>query len=214
LGVQRLCGPRGAASARHNRRVSRRPSSRPKLVKKLQAAREDRSLVRVERRIDPHPLQGYVVQVGGPWVVLAQLDDAITVDGFVAVRLADITRVRPAPNASFVRRALKLRGEWPPPRSPATLDLRRRRDLIRSIHAVSPVIAIFIERCDPEVCFIGVPTGFRGNKLLLTEITTRAKWWGEPTAWKLGRITRIDWGGRYEQALYDVAGPPPRSDNR
>ncbi len=170
--------------------------------------------MRVERRIDPHPLEGYVVQVGGPRVVLAHLDGDITVDGFVAIRLADITRVRPAPNVSLVRRALKLRGEWPPPRPPATLDLRRRRDLIRSVHAVSPLITIFIERCDPEVCSIGVPTGFRGKKLMLAEVTPRAKWWGKPTAWKLGRITRVDWGGRYEQALYDVAGPPRGSDNR
>jgi hypothetical protein len=43
----------------------------------------------------------------------------------------------------------------------------------------------------------------------LLEIQPGAIWDAEPAGYRLSRITRVDFGGGYEEALYLVGGEPP-----
>lgn len=64
---------------------------------------------------DGDPVEGYVVDVGERWVLIAVLDASIFIDGFAAVPIADIARVEPRNGSrEFVERALRLHDEWPP----------------------------------------------------------------------------------------------------
>lgn len=82
----------------------------------LDKAVREQALVRVRRSIRrSDKLDGFVMGVGQAWLLLALLDPNVYLNGYVAVRLADLSKVevRAGPD-SFVGRALAARGEWPP----------------------------------------------------------------------------------------------------
>lgn len=64
-------------------------------------------------------------------------------------------------------------------------------------------MTIHTERVEPGVCFIGTPIGEITDRVTLREITPEAEWEDEEElrSWKLADITRIEFGGRYEEAL-------------
>lgn len=180
------------------------------VVKRLQRVRASNDLVRVQRTVcGRERLDGYVVDVGARWALLAMLDDRIVLDGFTAVSIADIIRVKRAGTREFVERALRLHGEWPP-RAPAeSIPLGDMRELVRFAAQQDPMITIHIEHRDPDVCFIGVPVKFGRRYLHLREATPNAEWWDRIWKWAWSDISRVDFGDRYARTLHEVAGAPP-----
>lgn len=80
---------------------------------KLRRAMNEQRLVRVERSPKyANRLDGFVVDAGKKWSLLAQISDGGFFDGFVAFRLRDVGRV---PNdKSFESAYARTRPEWPP----------------------------------------------------------------------------------------------------
>ena len=190
-------------------RQSRRRLTR--LIKQLRAARRAGELVRVRRSIArADVVEGFVIETNEAWTLLARLDRLIMLDGFVAVRTPDIRSVRPkAGRHDFPVRALALRGQWPPNRPAGEVLLASAGTVLAGVSDVYPVVAIATERRDPSVLVIGRPIRITGKRLRLREISPRARWHHGTTAWRLADVTRVDFGGRYEQALVEYAGPPP-----
>src|SRR5687768_3957557 len=61
----------------------------------LQNAAREQSLVRLSRSIRrTDPLDGFVVALGQTWVLLAVLDHNIYLNGFAALRVADVKKVK------------------------------------------------------------------------------------------------------------------------
>jgi hypothetical protein len=58
---------------------------------------------------------------------------------------------------------------------------------------------------------IGRVTGIANGRVSLLEITPGAKWDKHPEEYRLREITRVDFGGDYEEALHLVGGPPPQT---
>ncbi|MEV6874665.1 hypothetical protein [Amycolatopsis sp. NPDC051128] len=181
------------------------------LLDRLKRAQASYELVRVSRVLgDADPVEGYVVDVGERWVLVAVLDASVVVDGFVAVPIADIARVKTRRGSrEFVERALRLRDEWPPAPPAATISLGDLVPLVRSAARQYPTITIHIEGRDPDVCFIGIPVKFGRRSLRLLEVDPNAEWWDRSRKWAWSDITRVDFGGRYERTLFEVAGTPP-----
>lgn len=175
----------------------------------LAAAADDLAVVRVGRSIPrADTVEGVVVGIGAEWVLIAVVDPMVVLDGLVAVRLADVTKVRRCGGAdSFVGRALRARGQWPPP-GDATLDLDGTRELLITAAAASALVTIHIEEVRTDVCFIGRPVRVGPRVLRLREITPEAEWTDEPSRWRLPDITRVEIGGSYEAALLVVGGSP------
>jgi len=184
---------------------------RQKVLDDLRRAQDERALVRLDRGKDVDRVDGYVVSVGAEWVLLAYLDGAIVFDGHTALRVEDVRHVRHLPNADMVRQALTLRGQWPPAPPPEALDLDDVRGLLTSL-AAQPLVAVHLEHDDPDSCWIGAPAGLGDRSLRLLEIMPSAVWNTRPTKHRVERITRVGIGGRYEDALLSVAGPPPALD--
>lgn len=63
-----------------------------------------------------------------------------------------------------------------------------------------------LELDDPDICFIGVALGSADCMLEMLDIDPQAEWDTE-----LSRHLLKDFGGRYEDWLYRVGGPPPTS---
>ena len=81
-------------------------------------------------------------------------------------------------------------------------------ELLLSAGRAFPLVTIHRERIDPEVCFIGRVQGIDRGRLSLLEIGPDAKWEDSPEEYRVGEITRVNFGGDYETALHLAGGDP------
>jgi hypothetical protein len=174
----------------------------------LTEAADQERVVRVRRGIRrADKLEGYVVGIGRRWFLLHLLSPDIFLNGYSALRIADVNQVKDLGGTeSFPARALALAGEKP--RRLPEVELSSARTLLATAGAISPVVSIHTERIEPDVCYVGRPLSAT-KRLRLLEVTPQATWESAPSRWAYNDITRVDFGGRYEQALHEVAGPPP-----
>ncbi|HXR39970.1 MAG TPA: hypothetical protein VN776_12780, partial [Terracidiphilus sp.] len=84
-------------------------------------------------------------------------------------------------------------------------------DLLWSANRLFPLVTIHREMVNPDTCKIGRVTGIGKSHVSLLEIGPDAVWDEKPTDVPLREITRVDFGGGYEDALHLVGGDPPRS---
>lgn len=186
----------------------------------------DTSLVldRLARALDTHQpvgvrrwiagsdrVDGFVTGVGAAWVALAKLDDRVRPDGWSLLRLSDIKSVSIDPDPScFEIRALQARSLWPP--TPTDVALDDVVGLVSSAARADPVITVFVEDDRPHICWIGSVMSVGEQTLRLLEIDTQGEWRRKSRAIDLEDITRIEFGGGYEEALRLVSGPPPTAE--
>ncbi|MFF5210405.1 hypothetical protein [Streptosporangium sp. NPDC000396] len=167
--------------------------------------------VRVGRGINHvDRLDAYVVGIGRKWVMLHTISDAIRLDGYSAVRLRDVAHATRSgwKGADVAHRALILRGEHA--QALAAIDLDTTAGLIDTMTKAFPLVGIYIEEIDPDVCYIGRPRGItRKKNLRLQEISPRATWGNTCFKNRTADITRLDAGSGYLNALHAVGGDPP-----
>jgi hypothetical protein len=179
-----------------------------KVNTQLARAAEKLELVRLRRGIPgADEIEGYVLDIGAEWVLLSRFDPGVFLNGSEVVRRSDIVGAGKRPSRQFGRRALELHGEWPPTLPGWEVPLDDVGSLLFAVAERRPLLTIYVEADDPDACFIGAPVKVGRRKLSLVEVSPRAVWDAKPTKWPLEDITRIDFGSRYEQALYDVGGP-------
>lgn len=186
---------------------------RERALERLEAAREERLLVNIERGFDVDEMEGYVLDIGPSWVLLAILDPDIVLDGYAFLRLEDVRRVRGRNTADMVERALTYREQWPPARPAVPYDLSGTAPLLESLQEL-PLVTIHPEDNDPTVAFVGALAGLSDRFVRLHEVTPRGVWNGTPTKHRLNAITPVEIGGRYEEALLSVAGERPAASDR
>jgi hypothetical protein len=198
------------------------PPSTAKIKEKLERFTAGRELVQITRRLKgADRLEGFLVGRGERWVLLHLVTPhGFSLDGYVALRAVDIKSCKPwgAKNGSFPSRCLQYFGEIPV--VPQGIDLSRTHRLIVSAAARWPLLTLFVEADDPEVCFVGQPVSVSSRHLRLLPISPAAEWQEEPIRFDLRDVTRIQFGGRYEEALYalgrrsDDTTAPPQSPVR
>ena len=177
----------------------------------LKGAMKQKGLVRFARPFEEGVVEGYVLDIGPQFFVLAVLDEYVRFNGFSCFRFSDVRRLQvPAPHAAFCEAALVKRGLWIPP-NPA-VDVSSLRDLLATANHAFPLVTIHLEKKKPDVCYIGrVVDLSREGYVSLLEISPDARWDDKPTEYRLSDITRVDFGGGYEEALYLVGGLPRTS---
>lgn len=177
-----------------------------KRADQLTEAMRDHVLVRFERRFEAGHVTGYVVGVGPKFFLLQLVSNEIHFNGFECFRASDLRHLRPDPYAAFIEAALALRYDEAPP--VPSIDLINIQTLVTTAASRFPLITIHTERTDPDACWIGRPVGIRREHLSLLDIDPAAEWDDEPLDFELKSITRISFGGDYEDALYLVGGEP------
>jgi len=182
----------------------------PKIIRAaLTDALASKQMTRLRRSVEPGDADGFVVALDKHWMLLLLVSDGVHYNGFQAFRLRDIEAVEhPSPRDAFYRQVLRLR-KLRRPRVPK-LDLSSTEALIGSAGRHFPLVTIHLEIADPDVCYIGRPVGVTASSLHLLEVSPDAEWDDEPTRYRTGEITRVDFGGSYEDALALVACPSKR----
>lgn len=177
-------------------------------VSQLTEAIRKRSIIEFTNKFESHRPCGYVLDIGPKFFLLAVVCNRIWFDGFACFQVANVTDIALDPYADFVETALKSRGERlaKKPR----VSVASTEDLLISAGRAFPLVTIYRDRHDPEVCQIGHVKAVRNGHVSLLEINPDATWDQEPREYRLGEITRVDFGGDLEDALHRVGGDPPR----
>ncbi len=170
----------------------------------LAQALRERRLIRFSRRFEDSPVRGYVLDIGPRFFMLALVSDRIWFDGFECLGLGDVSDVRPDPYRRFTETALRMRAERIP-RKPR-VSVASTEELLLSATRAFPLVTIHREQVDPDVCFIGRVLGTCRGRVSLLQISPSATWDKKPHEYRLTEITRVAFGGDYEDALALVGG--------
>lgn len=173
---------------------------------KLQKALDEHTLISVKRsRFDPWHTVGYVMAVGPKFFLLQLVEGEIHYNGYQAIARNDLSSCKvPHKHAAFVEKALELKGETAP--NVPEIDMSSAETILQNAQSLFTLVTIHREKIDPDVCQIGQVESLSDSTLMLKEIDPDAEWDDEPTEYALKDITRIDFGGKYEEALALVAG--------
>jgi hypothetical protein len=133
---------------------------------------------------------------------LSLVSDRLWFDGFECFRVSDVKKISLDPYAKFTEAALRKRGERKP-RKPR-VHVSSIEKLLRSAARAFPLVTIHQESKNPDVCHIGRVQRIRKGVVELLEIGPNASWDTAPTAYNLSEITRVNFGGDYEEALHLV----------
>ncbi|CAM5640309.1 hypothetical protein GCM10010329_66690 [Streptomyces spiroverticillatus] len=163
---------------------------------------------RLERRLPgADPIEGFVLRAGRTWTLVASISD-MRFDGFTAVRTHDVETVLFQGPKTLTTRWLRTQGSWPPPTPTGRIRLGSTENLLRSVAAHHPLLALFEEDLDPNICHIGTLTSTDPTESTLLEVTPNAHWHSTPTTYPHPNLTRIDFADHYLHALQELAGPP------
>jgi hypothetical protein len=176
-----------------------------KWYKNLAATFDTSQIVRIDRSPEiEDEMDGYVVGVSELFVMLHVLDpDVMNLNGYIVLRREDIRRYRIRDDGEFfLHRALKLKGIEPVLQP--QINLLDFPELLASANERFPLITIHREIMNPETCFIGRVQKQTDKTVTLEEISPAAKW-ERTRRYNFKDITRIDFGGGYEEALALVA---------
>ena len=176
------------------------------IAKALTSAKDERRFVRLTTRYDDWGISGYVVGLGPGFVMILVVNNRVWLDGFECFRRNDIIAAENHPYTEFHEKALTLRGEIIPDAPPVSLG--SIEDLLETAGRAFPLITIHCEVADPEVCYIGHVKEVLGGELVMRNVTPAAKWEAEFERYPTSSITRVAFGGDYEEALSAVAGDP------
>lgn len=149
---------------------------------------------------------GFVVAVTDEWVVLQDLDD-VHLDTVVLLRLDHVTKVERHDNHAYVSRAVAGLGvplaEFVCPSDVTT------GDLLRLVVERAELVCVYLETRDDYWLLIGRVLRIGKRRLHLHFIGRDGVWSDFTESWKLKDITRIEFGGRYIQALERFGEPMP-----
>jgi hypothetical protein len=176
---------------------------RRRLLAVLRLALARRQLARLTRKFEDGPIRGYVTAIGAKFILVTVVSDRLWYDGFECFRVDDLLSADVDEYAPFAERALRLRGQRKP-RTPQ-LGLDSTRKLVEGAGRRFPLLALHREELEPDVCHIGALQGVNAAQVQLLEISPDARWDSEVSSYRLREITRVSFGGGYEDALHLVA---------
>ena len=177
-----------------------------KFHKKLDAARVNQSYVQVARspKYATAYLEGFVVEVGKSWVLLAQTRDGGWPNGYVAFRLRDVTSLRSSKGIS--ERFARLQPCWPPTHSFNALNLDDAAGVITSLSAGGELIGIEQE-FDRSAMWVGEVEDLWPKWVWLDEVDFTGTWLDKPLGYRLRKVTAVTTGTPYFEALRQVSDP-------
>ncbi|MBR7889043.1 hypothetical protein J9B83_08780 [Marinomonas sp. A79] len=168
----------------------------------LEKARTRNNVVRIFREELDGPeswTDGFVVDANEEMVLLQLVDDSVRLNGYQILFLEDISDfAHPAPFNDFQKRVLTLRGEEV---VDPEVELDDLAVLLIDISEEFGLVTLHREEVEPDSCEIGRVVRADAVTYELEEIGSDARWFDDTFEYDLYDITRIEFGGAYEEAL-------------
>jgi hypothetical protein len=178
---------------------------------KLAMALDDKLLVKFTRPFEDGWVQGYVLDIGPRFLLMAIVGDDVWFDGFQCFRLSDVRELEvPHKYAAFAEAALRKRGERIPKKP--RVSMASLEELLLSAGRAYGLVSIHREQVNPDWIDIGRVVGVDDGRVKLLPIKPDASWDNEPNVYRLSEITCVDFGKDYENALQLVGGPSPEAN--
>jgi hypothetical protein len=166
----------------------------------LALALRNKLLIRFASALDRGTVNGYVLDIGPQFFLIALVSDGIRPNGFQSYRLSDIRKLQvPDKYARFHEAVLKKRGVRFPKKP--RVDVSSLAKLLLTANRAFPLVTIHREKVDASACWIGRVVDLRKGRVTLLEIGPDASWDDRLESYRLSEITRVDFGGDYEDAL-------------
>jgi len=168
----------------------------------LEKAQTRNNLVRIFREELDGPdnwSDGFIIDANEDMVLLQLVDDSIRLNGYQILFLEDISDfVHPAPFNDFQKKVLELRQEEI--QNPE-IELGELNQVLLSISEDYGLVTLHREELESDSCEIGRVVKADDVSFELEEIGSDARWFDETYEYDLYDITRIEFGGAYEEAL-------------
>jgi hypothetical protein len=156
-------------------------------------------LVRVVARDWEAHHDGYVVGLSDDWVLLHAVDETVNLGGYTALRLSTVGSAEGLTDAvSFQPRSLRARGLLPVREPRVRID--SLCGLLETVHPAYLLVTINIEAIDPDVAYIGRVRQLSDDEFALEQVTPAGRW-SDVEWYRYEDVTRVDFGGGYEEAL-------------
>jgi hypothetical protein len=149
-------------------------------------------------------IDGYVLQVGPDWVLLAALSQTVYLDGWEVVRISDINEVefRSEESRRYIDRAVgELAADGRAPGELSVTSLGRSRATLRSMVKAAPLLTFHCEARYPGEMYVGSVLSTGKKKLRVQFIDPSGEWDDYVRGFRLADVTRVSVGGRYNDAL-------------
>ncbi len=154
-------------------------------------------------KLDDHDLRGFVLDYSDSFTLLNVLDYDFYLNGFTVIRNCDITSYRTYDKDDyFLNMALRLKS-IKSARKPK-VDLTNWASLLSTAQKLFPLLTIHRETISNKICYIGRLTAITDKTFTLYDIDPDANW-DRLYRRKLADLTKVDFGGGYEDALWRVA---------
>lgn len=180
----------------------------PKVRRRLESALAEGRITTVERAaLEVDMTDGLVVALTDDWVVLHEIIDGVHLDGLVALRLRDVSRVLFRDDDAYHRRALAgLGAEVATYEVEADVDAR---GLLARAQAEGRLVNVLLEVLQDEPMTLGRLLELRRKRFVIHYLGRDGEWAREPERWRYRDVTRIEVGGRYLEALERFGDPYP-----
>jgi hypothetical protein len=154
--------------------------------------------------LDQHSLWGFVLGWSQKLTLLHVVSDHLfELNGYCVLKNSEVRRWRVAEPDSLMVRALETKRIRPKPL--ASISYEDWPSVLRTAGAAYPLLTIYRERIKKDACHIGRLSTVDSRSFVLNEIDSSACWDDEPCRYKFSDLTLVQFGGRYEDALYRVA---------
>ncbi len=166
-------------------------------------------LVKIDRTpIDENSLVGFLVERAKDLLLLNVVNpDVVCLNGYSVIRRRDVRRLRVQRKDAFLIRALRLKNIGPS--KPSEISISNWPQLLESVNRQFPLFTIHQERLDNEVCYVGRLAASSATSFGLKEIDPEARW-NRSRSYNFDNLTKVDFGGGYEDALARLAITPLR----
>ena len=166
-------------------------------------------LVEIHRPpIDEHRLEGFLLERTKDLILLNLIStDVVCFNGYSVIRRRDVRKMKVKRKNAFMIRALELRGYVAC--KPSGISIASWPELLESVSQRFVLFTIHQEWLDSEVCYIGRLAARTATTFGLKEIDPDARW-SRSRTYNFKDLTKVDFGGGYEDALGRLATTPAR----
>jgi hypothetical protein len=144
--------------------------------------------------------RGFIVDFSDDLILFHVLGaDTFRLNGYTVIRSDNVKDYRSFDRRAFWENRAVCHFKLKPVR-PAGILLMSIPALLTSASKRYPLVTIHREKTRPEVCHIGALFSMTEATFTMDDLDCNAKWTG-PRRLKFSDVTRIDFGGGYEEAL-------------